>query len=344
MSSSPTRLGDPILLSFNAPKKIDHGEDADPVALTVQNEVWLAVFDGMGGAGAATYQTEAGRLTGAYIAARLAATSFESWARDVAAETPAGLRASSLADHFRTTFTAEMSTLGNQTSKIRSKLLRPLPTTAAAIGIKRVQDGWYECNLLWAGDSRLFFLSAEYGLVQLSTDHLNDSVDAQQNLIEDAVLSNQLSGDGKFYIEEGHVRIGVPFLAIAATDGCFGYVLSPVIFENIILQALLGSESVDGFRTKLMESIAGVTADDASMAVAQFGWNTYDDLKQSFRERAKSVSSVTDDLHSHHSQIHSAREKLREAERAYDEKLKSIWEAYRIRYEGIVLHTKSGPQ
>jgi hypothetical protein len=58
-----------------------------------------------------------------------------------------------------------------------------------------------------------------------------------------------------------------PFLVTCATDGCFGYVPSPMHFEHLVLGHLQGARSTDEWSASLQAEIAAVTGDDAAMSM-----------------------------------------------------------------------------
>ena len=50
------------------------------------------------------------------------------------------------------------------------------------------------------------------------------------SLRRDSVLSNASSADTEFHINYRRVELRSPFLVVCATDGCFGYVRTPMHF------------------------------------------------------------------------------------------------------------------
>jgi hypothetical protein len=67
------------------------------------------------------------------------------------------------------------------------------------------------------------------------------------------------------------VELEAPFLLLCATDGCFGYLPSPMHFERLLLEALRTARSVEGWSEAVQRSIVEITGDDASMAVLGVG-------------------------------------------------------------------------
>ena len=86
--------------------------------------------------------------------------------------------------------------------------------------------------MFWAGDSRAYVFDPD-GARQLSTDDLRDPGDALANLRHDSVVSNAMSADTEFHVSYRRVELQAPFLLVCATDGCFGYVPTPMHFEHL---------------------------------------------------------------------------------------------------------------
>ena len=163
-------------------------------------------------------------------------------------------------------------------SRLRSKLLRALPTTMALAAVRRSMDSiHWTCQLLWAGDSRVYAVTPATGVHQLTIDDLRDRRDAMSNLREDSVVSNAMSADIPFTINQHRAQLQEPFFLVAATDGCFGYVPSPMHFEHLILRSLVEASDAQMWGTTLQQRINAITGDDASMAVlgvgADFPWS-----------------------------------------------------------------------
>ena len=72
---------------------------------------------------------------------------------------------------------------------------------------------------------------------QLSTDDLRDPNDALANLRRDSVVSNAMSADTEFHVSYRRVELRAPFLVVCATDGCFGYLRTPMHFEHLVLSS-----------------------------------------------------------------------------------------------------------
>lgn len=167
---------------------------------------------------------------------------------------------------------ARLTELHAPTSRLRSKLLRALPTTMAMVAAQRRPEavqGW-NCDVLWAGDSRVYALDAA-GLHQLTVDDIRDHGDAMANLREDSVVSNAMSADTPFVVNHRRLQLEEPVVLIAATDGCFGYLPSPMHFEHLLLSGLHEADTATQWSDAVRTAITAVAGDDASMVVAVVG-------------------------------------------------------------------------
>jgi serine/threonine protein phosphatase PrpC len=267
--------GPTISFSFNLGKIPDQGEDSDPILRDGPDLGLVAVFDGMGGAGGTVYETPDGRRTGAYLASRVA--------RDVVERRMLELlepdwnlngkaAASDLQRSVQRALRQRLEELKAPPSGLRSRLLRALPTTMALVALQRTQAGGpsWACHVLWAGDSRAYVFEPA-GARQLTTDDLRDPGDALANLRRDSVVSNAMSADTEFHVNHRKVVLQAPFLVVCATDGCFGYVRTPMHFEHLVLSHLEAARSIEEWSSALQAEITAVTGDDAAMSVLGVG-------------------------------------------------------------------------
>ncbi|MDX2302656.1 MAG: hypothetical protein NW226_07635 [Microscillaceae bacterium] len=320
-------------------EKIEHkGEDAEPTLLLGDDDSGvLAVYDGMGGAGSKTYTVLSLNRevvhSGAYIASRLAKSILEDFYfhTDSTDDFVENLRLS-LKEGFQEYYLQ----LDDQPSKLRSKLIKNLPTTLAGIYFQLAVKGNLELTAFWAGDSRCYILQKD-GLQQLSLDDLNGMPDALSNLSEDATISNCISADGNFVLNTRNYSVQNPCILITATDGCFGYLPSPAHFEYIILDTLMNSYfDVEDWKEKLTESLSEYTADDTSMSLLCLGFSNLNQLKTEFYPRfailfqqfIQPLEEIDDKIER---SLHSVVEEIDFAE-TRKELLKSLWEKYKINY------------
>jgi serine/threonine protein phosphatase PrpC len=329
--------GPTVSFGFNLGKIPDQGEDSDPILRIGRDLALLAVFDGMGGAGGTVYETPDGPRTGAYLASRLARDVVErrmvellepDWYLDGRAA------AEDLRRSMKAALLDRLDELNAPKSGLRSRLLRALPTTMALVALQRLQPGGdrWAGHVLWAGDSRAYVFDGD-GAHQLTTDDLRDAGDAMSNLRNDSVVSNAVSADTDFEVRYRRVELEAPFLVVCATDGCFGYVRSPMHFEHLVLSHLRDARSVDTWSTGLQADITAVTGDDAAMAALGIGADLRE-LKVLLGPRLTTLE--TEAL----APLDAAVDAVREAEAALEALRRQeaattaeVWQAYKPGYE-----------
>ena len=245
----------------------------------------IAVFDGCGGAGARTHDYYSGR-TEAYMASRLCAGAFydlfrshfpeqtdiEAFVRDV-------LQRETVNRLVRYQPPKVPGTI-----QIRGSMVRTLPTTAAAAFVQARPDGFVKVGAAWAGDSRVYILDSR-GLAQLTVDDATVT-DPMLNIYEDGVLKNIFSSDRPMRLNYREIVVKPPFMVLSATDGCYGYVTTPMEFEGLLLRTLLAAENVAQWEQTLADAIGGFAGDDHALCLAAFGYDSFETLKRSFRDRA----------------------------------------------------------
>lgn len=274
-SASVATPGPTISFAFNVGKIPDQGEDSDPILRDGPDLGLLGVFDGMGGAGGTVYETPEGRRTGAYLASRIARDVVERKMLDLLEpdwHLNGEAAASDLRHVVRQALKDRLQELNPAPSSLRSRLIRALPTTMALIALQRTQPGSpvWAGHIFWAGDSRAYVFESS-GARQLTTDDLRDPGDALANLRRDSVVSNAMSADTEFHINYRRVELRAPFLAVCATDGCFGYLPTPMHFEHLVLGCLLEARNTAAWSSAVQEKIAAVTGDDAAMSTLGVG-------------------------------------------------------------------------
>lgn len=278
-----------IQLEFNVPKIEGKGEDADPVMIWQAPCGVLSVFDGMGGAGSTVYQRRGQSYTGAYIASRIAADEIRSCFRPSFPLPTFPLSSAvteELQQQLKDALRREASQLevGAEPTRIKSKLIKRLPTTMAMLLVKQ-EKAHAVCQSLWAGDSRCYGLSAEIGLQQLTTDDLKSGGDALHNLKDDSPMSNCLNADEEFELRSQTQTLPLPVILLAATDGCFGYLFSPAHFEFLLIDTLMTATNVVAWRDLITARLQSFAGDDCSMCLLALGWPTYEALQTAFSKR-----------------------------------------------------------
>lgn len=272
-----------FLFSFCCEKKPGNGEDSFVYALN-EGRAMLGVFDGCGGSGASQYAALKGK-TGAYLASRAVSAAYLNWFEGLKEDQEA------FPQEVKTRI-LEMLKLceangGEDTgSKLMGRMSKKLPTTAA-VALCRPARGGVDVQLQWAGDSRVYLLDSE-GLAQLTEDDLG-GIDAMRNLSEDGVLTNVISLTKDFSIHSARLTMGRPGLLFAATDGCFGYLSTPMEFEYLLLSTLQAAPSASAWEKSLAESIGKVAGDDYSISGIALNAGGFDNLKRLLAARTNQV-------------------------------------------------------
>jgi hypothetical protein len=292
----------------------------------------------MGGAGGTVYETPEGPRTGAYLASRLA--------RDVVEERMLALldpewnldgpaAARDLQRSVKRALADALGGLNAPKSGLRSRLLRALPTTMALMALQRREPrkGRWAGHVFWSGDSRVYVFDPATGAHQLTRDDLRDAGDALVNLRQDSVVSNAMSADTDFAVHHHKVELTAPFLAVAATDGCFGYVRTPIHFEHLVLAALQESTDTGSWSQILQQRIAAVTGDDAAMAVLGVGAD-HEEFRRLFAGRTAELEQrcvvPLDELEA---EVGRAEQAAAEARRRHAALQTALWGQYKPEYE-----------
>lgn len=294
----------------------DCGEDCFAYSVNDQAAL-LAVCDGCGGLGATTYP-EWGDRTGAYLASRMAIHSLQKW---FDAECGSDhLFDENSPDNLKICFQNEFGLFENSErpiSRIQGSMVRPFPTTLASVIIK-YDEKKIIGNVLWAGDSRIYCLNSQ-GLFQLSVDDIYGE-DALSNLTKDGALKNLISSDGNYKIHSEIYDIPSPSIIISSTDGCFGYLPTPMHFESMLLNCLDSSKNVMEWKENILLTLHKVAGDDATMCLATFGYGSFSDLKSNLKGRYDEIN----------------RKYIIPLEDADDKLVKDYWDKYKRGYYSML--------
>ena len=271
-----------FLMTFCEEKKENNGEDAEKHALN-REAALISVFDGCGGAGARVYQ-ELHNKTGAYIASRAAADALEDWFDQ---EDPAGRTAEDLKQRIVENLNTAAS-LTEEPTQLLGMISKKLPTTMAA-AVCAAGQNVVHIDLYWAGDSRVYLLDQD-GLKQLTEDDLG-GIDAFENLSEDGALTNMINLSTAFTIHTGSITMRKPGFVFAATDGCFGYLPTPMDFEYLLLKTLEQASSAYEWEQSLRGEIQEVAGDDYTLSGIALGYQSFSALKEALRPRTGHIFS-----------------------------------------------------
>jgi serine/threonine protein phosphatase PrpC len=336
-----------IALGVWTEKKLDQGEDAEPLVLyydTSQHGL-LAVCDGVGGAGAHTagHTRKGTERSGAWVASRAVRLALEQYfLQHVRFVSTSGRHESTTqmtpgwADGTPTANGAIPPSMDSNIRQVLGKLRKPtrsrisgtmqreLPTTLAAILFRR-HAGYLQLRVRWAGDSRCYLLTGEAGLQQLSRDD-TELPDALTSLEQDPPMTNQIAADTQYRIHCHKYTTRLPCILICATDGFFNYVETPAHFEYILLDTMASSTGTVEWGTLLTREVQEYTQDDASLSLIALGYQNFGELRETF-------SSRLTDLFKEHWQ--PLRQIGQSGGDAYRTARNASWQRYRRSYEEL---------
>jgi serine/threonine protein phosphatase PrpC len=329
-------------LTVNHEQRPGLGEDAKPVCLVRPPTGLVAVFDGLGGAGGEEIQMRDGPHSGAFVASRVVRRAVNRWAPQIQASTaddddslPAQPGLSSRLYHEIWRDISEMAALtgAGASSRLRSRLIKALPTTMAL--------AWFDLDqrvltALWAGDSRVYLLHPSEGLQQVTTDDLKTKADALENLTQDSPMSNFITAEGGYVLHERQLAVHPLTIVVAATDGCFGYVHTPLHFENMLLATMHQATSWDDWSARLTAAIKRVTGDDATLAAVAVGWSDIGSCQRDFGRRAQACEQAIERFESLSAQAASLEQRLGQVKSDLAQSRRQLWENYRESYEYLL--------
>ena len=241
-----------------------------------------AVFDGCGGLGAKTYAGFQGH-TGAYVSSRLMSGAVYDWFLDTNQHLwKNGNDLTQSMNQYMTQAFTVSKPYSSSSLMLMGSMVRDFPTTAAIALVQEHNDNLY-LHAVWAGDSRVYLLDSK-GLAQLSVDDVSGR-DAMSNISNEGALTNVISSDGKYTLHHKSFRLDEPTMVFTATDGCFGYLPSPMAFEYLILRCLQKASSPVEYKKQLDKEIRNVAGDDYSFACMSFNFGTYSSLKNALSAR-----------------------------------------------------------
>ncbi len=248
----------------------NNGEDCSFFAVG-EDRALVSVFDGCGGIGSRRYENFSGK-TGAYVSSRAVCGAVQTWFQsgedDPMPQIQEALKI--------------VSSYGDRGRGLRGSLHKDFPTTAV-IATAQCRASKLSVDCFWAGDSRAYLLTAR-GLHQLTRDDVSNA-DALENLSDDGVLTNVISASIPFELHRHRVQTELPAIVIAATDGCFGYLKTPMEFEYFLLSTMLQAECIADWKSSLKQAIAEHAGDDYSLCLIGYGFSDFVNMKRAFAKR-----------------------------------------------------------
>ena len=249
-----------------------HGEDCYYYEAE-GNDFIVASFDGCGGSGSKKYENYSGQ-TGAFVASRAVCGGVKGWFDESRED-------EEMLDYIGRALEI-CNSYADKSGRIMGSLGKAFPTTAAIVYGELSRNG-VAATCFWAGDSRCYLLDAE-GLHQLTEDDL-DGQDAMSNLLNDGVMTNVISASSPFELHSKSINLNYPCILLTATDGCFGYLKSPMEFEYLLLDTLVKSKSITEWRMAMYDKMQSVAGDDFTLCVAVCGYKDFNDIKKRFAKR-----------------------------------------------------------
>lgn len=318
--------------TIDLPKLVDAGEDAPPVAIkTLDGRCGLlAVCDGMGGAGSRTATLHGIERSEAWHAARLGSSSIIQWlnSEGFSYENPDLDLLDLLINN---TFQAAALQLPPRSSALKSRLIRTLPTTLV-LGLWSISDGGLiDIQVAWLGDSRLYGLSPQDGLFQITLDDVHGPPDAFQSLRNDPPLTRCVTADETVRLHRGRIALTGPIVLFAASDGFFGYVQSPLHLEEELMKALRTGADWDDLLSILSAFAKRTAADDVSVAIALLGAD-FAEFQGSLRQTTEDRLREMRHLEALVAQARQLTELGRQATELAEISLKHTWDRNSQRY------------
>lgn len=324
--------GKNLCLVIDVAKREKRGEDAPPLAYSNRHVIAVGVFDGMGGSGATEYATPNGSHTGAYLASRHvknACLQFVSSLEKCFVDT------TDLSRIIKEDLDKCISTYNIKPSGLRSALIRILPTTLAMLCAEKEGKQTHVFSY-WCGDSRNYILSKN-GLHQVSIDHLSTPQDPLENLRNDESLSNCICQDKPFSIEVYDCgAFSEPVILLSATDGCFGYLKSPMHFEYLLLGALEESKDREEWQARIESKLKEISGDDFSLSLKATEGD-FDYWKKCLRSRFKYINETyIEPIRSLERSVDDAKHQVEIAQTDLYDTITSLWENYKQDFMPII--------
>lgn len=261
-------------------EKIDgKGEDSFYYSAIPEKAVF-GVYDGCGGSGARRYEKLQSR-TGAYMASRVVSGATKDWFDAPSSVDNCVPNIEALTDKMQE-YLAICKREGESASSIKGKMSKAFPTTAAVI-VCAPANNKILATCIWAGDSRCYMMDSS-GLMQLTDDDIS-GLDAMENLTADGGLTNVISASSRIRLHSKQIEIQKPCLLFAATDGCFGYLTTPMEFEFLLVDTLLRSKSIAQWENNLQAFLQNVAGDDFSLCGCSIGYGTLGNLQNQLKQR-----------------------------------------------------------
>jgi hypothetical protein len=120
---------------------------------------------------------------------------------------------------------------------------------------------------------------------------------------------------------------------VCATDGCFGYLRTPMHFEYLVLRHLLEARNTEAWSSTLQDEISAVTGDDAAMSTLGIGADLKEFQKLFAPRVAELASNFIEPLDELSDAITRAEHELRALQSRQLDEMTERWGRYKAEYE-----------
>ncbi len=272
------------IMYLDTEKITDCGEDAMTFGFDESGNGYMFVFDGCGGAGSQKH-AELDNRKSAYIASRSCALFLDHYLGKSVIHSEKGLESFSeqmflYLNRINDSFPMETTV---------STLVDVLPTTISGIIISN-DDNCLRGNYIWSGDSRGYIIDIN-GISQVTEDDVN-SEDAFTNITDDSIMNNRIHGNkhkDMYLLHSAVLEMKDKCILICATDGCYDYFNSPMVFEYLILSIIIANNTFAEAEAHLNQILKERAGDDYSIILAFYGFEDFDSIKAYFHERYQTL-------------------------------------------------------
>lgn len=248
-------------------------QDAPPVA----NDKFLIACDGLGANGSANHrfgpngEVEKSAYLGSRKVSEICARFFEENYEELLSNNSLPGCVQALKVKIQTGLTEYLSVcpkVGDSTGGTT------FPTTLASV-VYREEPDCINATVIWAGDSRVYMVTEQSWLQQLTRDDVIGEFDACFG--KDCRMSNCIGQDEAFSINYASYKLPKRCVIFTCSDGCFDFTSSPMFFEWKILNALYDAKlyDFDSLKNSFENVLRGMKCgDDCTLAGAMFGYET----------------------------------------------------------------------